>query len=130
YINGGGINMTGLTSLLGSGVMIYNTGGGTINLSGTGAISLNPMTTGTYAGISIFQDRANTASATLSGGANISNTGTFYFPSAMLTLSGTSGTAAMGAQVIASKLTLSGGAGIRVNYDSSVAGTSSLALVQ
>lgn len=130
YINGGGINMSGTTSIVGSGVMIYNTGGGSINLSGTGSIQLNPMTTGTYAGISIFQDRANTASATLSGGSNISNTGTFYFPAATLTLSGTSGTAAMGAQVIASKLTISGGAGIAVNYDSSVAGSSSLALVQ
>lgn len=130
YLNGGGINMTGSSSIVGSGVMIYNTGGGTINLSGTGDVSLNPMTTGTYAGISIFQDRANTASATLSGGSNISNTGTFYFPNATLTLSGTSGTAAMGAQVIANKLTLSGGAGIEVNYNSSVAGSSSLALVE
>ena len=110
--------------------MIYNTGGGSINLSGTGNISLNPMTSGTYAGITIFQDRSNTASATLSGGSNISNTGTFYFPSSTLTLSGTSGTAAMGAQVIANKLTFSGGAGIKVNYDNSVAGSSSLALVQ
>jgi Flp pilus assembly protein TadG len=130
YINGGGINMSGPSSILGSGVMIYNTGGGSINLSGTGSVSLNPMTTGTYAGISIFQDRSNTASATLSGGSNISNTGTFYFPSSTLTLSGTSGTAAMGAQVITNKLTFSGSAGIRVNYDNSVAGSSSLALVQ
>ena len=130
YINGGGINMSGSTSILGSGVMIYNTGGGAVNLSGTGTISLNPMTTGTYAGISLFQDRANTASATLSGGSNITNTGTFYFPNAALTLSGTSGTATMGAQMIANKLTISGGAGINVNYDSSVAGSSSLALVQ
>ena len=82
YINGGGINMSGPSSISGSGVIIYNTGGGAINLSGTGNISLNPMTTGTYAGITIFQDRSNTASATLSGGSNISNTGTFYFPSA------------------------------------------------
>jgi hypothetical protein len=130
YINGGGINMSGPSSIIGSGVMIYNTGGGAINLSGAGNISLNPMISGTYAGITMFQDRSNTASATLSGGSNISNTGTFYFPSATLTLSGTSGTAAVGAQVIANKLALSGGAGIKVNYDNSVAGSSSLALVQ
>jgi hypothetical protein len=130
YINGGGINMSGPSSLIGSGVTIYNTGGGAINLSGTGSISLNPTTSGTYAGITMFQDRSNTASATLSGGSNISNTGTFYFPNAALTLSGTSGTATVGAQVITNKLTLSGGAGIKVNYDSSVAGSSSLALVQ
>ena len=47
YINGGGINMSGSSSITGNGVLIYNTGGGTINLSGTGTISLSPMTTGT-----------------------------------------------------------------------------------
>jgi hypothetical protein len=129
YINGGGINMTGTAGITGSGVMIYNTGGGSINLSGTGNVSLNPMTSGTYAGLTLFQDRSNTASATMSGGSNISNTGTFYVPSATLTLSGTSGTAVMGAQFIANKVTFSGGAGVKVNYDGSVAGSSSLALV-
>ena len=113
YINGGGISMSGPSSISGNGVLIYNTGGGSINLSGTGNISLNPMTSGTYAGITIFQDRSNTASATMSGGSNINNTGTFYFPGSSLTLSGTSGIAAMGAQVIAKNLTFSGSAASR-----------------
>ncbi|HZW30871.1 MAG TPA: pilus assembly protein TadG-related protein [Isosphaeraceae bacterium] len=130
YINGGGINMSGTTSITGNGVFIYNTGGGTINLSGTGTISLNPMTSGTYAGITIFQDRSNTAGATMSGGSNISNTGTFYFPSSTLTLSGNSGVAAMGSQIIVNNLTFSGTSGIDVVYGGSVASSSSLALVQ
>jgi hypothetical protein len=66
----------------------------------------------------------------MSGGSNISNTGTFYFPSARLTLSGSSGTAVVGAQIIAKDLTFSGTSGIEVVYDSSVASLSSLALVQ
>ena len=122
--------MSGPSSISGNGVMIYNTGGGGINLSGTGNISLNPMTSGTYAGITVFQDRSNTASAAMSGGSNINNTGTFYFPSSTLTLSGGTGVGVMGAQFIAKKLTFSGSSGIKVNYDSSVASTSSLALVQ
>ena len=131
YINGGGISMSGSSSLSGNGVFIYNTGGGAINLSGSGSISLSPMTSGTYAGITIFQDRSSTTGATMSGAGNINNSGTFYFPDATLTLSGSSGVNAVGAQIIAKGLTLSGSATAQVTYNSSVASTSgSLAIVQ
>jgi hypothetical protein len=130
YINGGGINVSGSASIAGAGVFIYNTGGGAINLSGTGNIALNPMGSGTYAGITVFQDRSNTAAAALSGGSNITNTGTFYFPNAGLTLSGGTGVGVLGAQFISKTLALSGTAGISVNFNGSVAGTSSLAIVQ
>ena len=124
YINGGGISVTGLSSISGNGVFIYNTGGGAINLSGSGGVSLSPMTTGTYAGITIFQDRSSSTGATLSGSGNMNNTGTFYFPDSTLTLSGISGVNVVGAQIIANKLTVSGAAGVQVNYDTSVASTS------
>ena len=130
YINGGGINLSSLSGITGNGVFIYNTGGGAINLSGAGTISLNPMTSGTYQGITVFQDRASSTGATMSGGSNINNTGTFYFPGAKLTLSGSSGVAAVGAQLIAKDLSVSGTAAIQVKYDSSVAATSTLGLVQ
>ena len=124
------MNMSGGSSISGSGVFIYNTGGGTINLSGTGSIALSPMTGGTYAGITVFQDRSNSSGAALSGGSNMNNTGTFYFPGSTLTMSGNSGVGVMGAQFIANKLTFSGTTTIKVNYDSSVASTSGLALVE
>lgn len=131
YINGGGINMSGPSSISGNGVFIYNTGAGAINLSGTGAISLNPMNSGTYAGITIFQDRSSSTGATMSGGSNINNSGTMYFPNAALALSGSSGTSVIGAQVIAKSLAFSGTSGIKVNYGSSVASKpSTFALVQ
>jgi hypothetical protein len=130
YVNGGGINLSGSSGITGNGVFIYNTGGGTVNLSGTGTIALNPMTSGTYQGITIFQDRSNAAGATMSGGSNINNTGTFYFPDSKLTLSGTSGAATVGAQMIAKTLGFSGTAGIKVNYDNSVASRTSLGLVK
>jgi hypothetical protein len=130
YINGGGISLTGSSGITGNGVFIYNTGGGAINLSGSGTIALSPMTSGTYQGITVFQDRSSSVGATMSGGSNVNNTGTFYFPGSKLTLSGTSGVAAMGAQIIAKNLTFSGTAGVQVKYDSSVAGTTSLGLIE
>ncbi len=121
YINGGGIVASGSSSISGSGVFIYNTGGGAINLSGLGSFALSPMTSGAYAGITVFQDRTSTTGATLSGSGNMSNTGTFYFPDANLTLSGTGATSSVGAQIIAKNLTLSGGGSIVVNFGTSVA---------
>jgi hypothetical protein len=129
YINGGGINLSGSSGITGNGVFIYNTGGGEINLSGSGTISLNPMSSGSYAGITVFQDRSNTTAATMSGGSNISNTGTFYLPSATMTLSGSSAGSVMAAQIIAKNLTFSGSSNISVKYNNSVAG-SGFALVQ
>ena len=130
YINGGGIDMSGATDITGNGVFIYNTGGGTLNLSGTSNISLSPMTSGTYAGITMFQDRANTSSVSMSGGSNVSNTGTFYFPSATLNLSGSSGVATFGSQFIVNKVAFSGTSGIDIKYNSSVASQSSFGLVE
>jgi Flp pilus assembly protein TadG len=121
YINGGGINMSGSSSISGAGVFIYNTGGGAINLSGSGNVSLSPMSIGPYTGITVFQDRSSTTGATLSGSGNMNNTGTFYFPDATLTLSGSSGVNAVGAQIISKNLAFSGTAATQVNYNSSVA---------
>jgi hypothetical protein len=130
YINGGGLVASGLSSISGDGVFIYNTGGGAINMSGTGGISLSPMTSGTYAGVTIFQDRNSSVGATLSGGTNVTNTGIFDFPTAAVTLSGTSGVAVMGAQFIANALTFSGSSGVKVNYDNSVASTTTIRIVE
>ncbi len=130
YIKNGGINMSGATDISGNGVFIYNTGSGSINLSGTSGISLSPMTSGTYAGITMFQDRANTNSVSMSGGSDINNSGTFYFPSATLNLSGSSGVANFGSQFIVNKVAFSGASGIDINYNSSVASKSSFGLVE
>jgi hypothetical protein len=130
YINGGGINLTSSSGITGNGVFIYNTGGGAINLSGSGTIALSPMTSGTYQGITVFQDRSSSTNATMSGGSNINNKGTFYFPDAKLTLSGSSGVVTAGAQIIAKDLGFSGTAATVVKYDTSVASKSALGLVQ
>ena len=65
------------------------TGGtyGSITLSGNGTSNLSPATTGTYAGILIFQPRDNTKALTFSGNA-VGISGTIYAPTAQLAESG------------------------------------------
>ena len=131
YMNGGGITMSGTSSIIGNGVLIYNTGGGSINMSGTGNITLSPMSSGVYAGTTLFQDRSDSAAATMSGGTNINNSGTFYLPNAALTLSGNSGVATFGSQFITKSLMFSGSGGIKVNYSTgAVASKLSISLVE
>ena len=98
---GGGLTVSGNASLSGSGVMLFNAGSaynaatgsdggtyGSITLSGNGTDTLSAPTTGTYAGILIFQDRNNSRALTLSGNATLGTSGTIYAPLASLTLSG------------------------------------------
>jgi len=112
-IEGGGLSVSGNASISGSGVMIVNagskyptTGGtsGSITLSGSGSYNLSPPTTGTYAGIVIFQTCDNSKALTVSGNAS-GMTGTVYAPAAQLA---ESGNAALNAALIVDTLTISG----------------------
>ena len=112
-IEGGGFTVSGNASVTGSGVMIVNagstyptTGGtyGSITLSGNGSYNLSPPTTGTYAGIVIFQTRDNSKALTVSGNAS-GMTGTVYAPAAQLA---ESGNASLNAALIVDTLTISG----------------------
>ena len=86
----------------------YPTTGGTygsITLSGNGSYNLSPPTTGTYAGIVIFQSRDNSKALTFSGNAS-GMTGTIYAPAAQLAESGNA--AAQCGRSIVDTLTISG----------------------
>jgi len=98
-IEGGGLTVTGNASVAGTGVIIYNAGsnfpnsGGTfggITLSGNGTFSLTAPTTGTYAGVLIFQSHEHTRALSFSGNALAGMTGTISAPAALLSMSGTS----------------------------------------
>jgi uncharacterized repeat protein (TIGR03803 family) len=124
-IEGGGFTVTGNASVSGSGVMIYNTGSnypsnggnfGGITLSGNGTVSLTAPTSGTYAGIVIFQPSANTRAISLSGNAANGLTGTVYAPAALLTLSGN---ATLNGAVVVNQLSLSGNANSTLSVDGS-----------
>jgi parallel beta-helix repeat protein len=110
---GGGLVISGTANVTGSGVFIYNTGSNFPNAGGTfggialsgGTINLSAPTSGTYAGIVLFQSRANTRALSLSGNAAFGLTGVVYAPSAQVAVSGN---AQLGGSLIANSLTLSG----------------------
>jgi hypothetical protein len=111
---GGGLTVTGNASITGSGVLLYNAGSnypngggnfGGIALSGNGSVTLSAATTGAYAGIVLFQARANTRALSLGGSAVLGLTGVIYAPSAQVLVSGN---AQLNASLVVDRLTLSG----------------------
>jgi hypothetical protein len=116
YISEGGLSLSGNASLKGLGVLIYNasTKSG-INLSGNGAVQLTPSSTGTYAGITIYQNRSSSASVTLSGNGTMDIRGTLYMPQAPLTLSGNTQLPTLGSLDVADTISVSGNGSVVVS---------------
>ncbi len=133
-IAGGGFTVSGngsvavagtASSLTGAGAMIYNAGtgynlasggdGGTfgaITVSGNGTISLVQPSTGTYAGVLIFQARDNPKALTFSGNAMQGIGGTIYAKMAQFVESGNGqvGSASKPISLVVDTLSLSGNA--------------------
>ena len=114
-VEGGGFSVSGNATVTGSGVMIVNVGGnypssggsyGGISLSGNGSYSLSPQSSGTYAGIVIFQPKDNTKGLSVSGNAS-GMTGAIYAPAARLN---ESGNARLNAAIVVDTMTVSGNA--------------------
>lgn len=118
YLNGGGLNISGQASISGNGVMIYNnplSSTDAINISGTGTISLSAPTSGPYMGLTLFQNRSSSVALSLSGGGNISMSGTFYAAGARLNITG-NGNTTVGSQYITADLTTTGNGTISVPW--------------
>jgi hypothetical protein len=98
-IKGGGFTVSGSAGVSGTNVFLFSGGSGyngstdggsygSINLSGNSTFSLSANTSGTYAGILIFQDRSNPQALAFTGNAVAGITGTVYPKDAALTVSG------------------------------------------
>jgi Flp pilus assembly protein TadG len=119
YLNGGGLTVSGRASLIGRGVLIYNdpfSNTDAINISGRGAISLSPPTSGAYAGLTFFQNRTSPVALSLSGGNNMSISGTIYAPAARLNING-NGDSTMGSQFITADLTTTGDGILKIPWN-------------
>ena len=117
YMKGGGLSIANGATVRGTGVTIFmdNTnGGGQFSIAGGTTVSLTPPTTGTYAGLTYFQDRSNSKSLSFNNGASINLSGTIYAANAAVNLSGgTSNT--YGSQIIADTMAISNGTNLKVN---------------
>jgi hypothetical protein len=137
YMEGGGFSVSGQGNVYGDGVMLYNDPGSTsdtISLAGSGnTISLSPMLSGPYKGITLFQNRTSTAPVTVSGSnsSNLTLTGTFYAAAATLNISGNGSQQTIGSQYISYDLVTGGNGSFSVNWSAQLApGTREILLVE
>ncbi len=129
---GGGFSVTGNGTVTGNGIMIYNTydpyhnerAGACASMSFGGGtnVKLTAMTSGRYANILFWQDKACTNQFFLAGNGAL-GTGVFYLPTAEFRITGTADAGAK--QIIASTVSMNGNANVTVSFDpyiSSLAG--------
>jgi len=128
-MKGGGLTFAGGAHVTGTGVMFYNTYGGgysyapfTFN-NGT-TETLTAPTTGTYAGILLYQDPTvvGGAASSFAGGTNANLTGTLYLPTTALSFS--NGASAAYTIIVADSVSFTGGVTLNNNYSSLPGGTS------
>ena len=111
YLKGGGFSMSGNGSLTAPGVMFYNdpgSSGGAISITGNGSVTISPPLSGTYKGISVFQNRTATTSVSITGNGGMNMIGTLYVPHARLNVSGNGSNNIVGSQYISYDLSVSG----------------------
>lgn len=82
-----GFSVSGNSTVIAVGCMFYIKRG-KIDLNGNGVVTISAPTSGTYADISIFQDRANTCQAELNGNNQMDLLGAIYVPSATVKING------------------------------------------
>lgn len=107
YIIEGGITESGSPTFTGSGVTLYFKTGG-ITGSGSGSFNLSAPTSGTWQGVVLYEDRANSSGITLSGSTGTQISGLVYMPKGNLTYSGYSGTSGVISTLLVNAITFSG----------------------
>jgi hypothetical protein len=127
YLNDCGFTSTGATVVMDpnttGGVMLYNNpranGNNTgISLQG-GQVRLSPPTSGTYQGITLFQDRSSSVAMSITGQGGTQMSGTFYAAGAPIQVTGSSATNAdvLGSQYISDTLQIGGNGSFSVNWN-------------
>jgi hypothetical protein len=133
YMDGGGFSITGQGALSGNGVLIYNapaTSSDAINLAGQGRLSLTPMSTGAYQGISLFQDRTSSATISIKGNGSVNIIGTVYAASSTLDVTGNGSGDVIGSQFIGYDMSLKGNGDVTIKICGPVARTRKFGLVE
>jgi hypothetical protein len=110
-INGGTLEFqnghANTTNTGGNSVLFYLTNGANLVIDQGANPNLTAATSGTYAGIVVFQDPADTATMNIAGGSNTSFNGSILAPTSNIVLSNGSGTN-LSADMVANTLTMTG----------------------
>ena len=80
YVDGGGFELKGDSTLKATGITIYNTGKRGFKISTKGDVTISPPTTGVYKGISLFQDSVNKTKVEFSKQFHLNISGVIYAP--------------------------------------------------
>ena len=102
-----GLSCSGTPTIRGTGVTFYFTGSATYNCNGNTDVQLTAPTSGTYAGILMYQNPADTVGPQIGGNDTSFFKGVLYFPKAQVTFYGNNSSYAIGI-VVADALALSG----------------------
>ena len=92
-------------------------GGGSISLTGNGAVDLSPESSGTYAGLTMFYDRNNTSPTDITGNGGLELSGTVYAKSSTLNTTGNGGE--ISSMIIVRAANVTGNASIAIDYNAS-----------
>lgn len=106
YVNGN-FSVSGNGWVTGSGVTIYATNG-TVNLSGNGKITLSPPSSGTYAGVTLFQNRTSTNTISMAGNGILTIKGALYAAAAQFSITGNGSSNVVGSLLIGKSIVMSG----------------------
>jgi hypothetical protein len=126
YLNDSGFTSTGATIVMDptgattGGLMLYNDptkSSSGINITG-GKVVIDPLATGKYAGISIFQNRDADVAINITGQGGMSFYGTFYAAKAPIKITGSSSSAldVIGSQYISRTLQTGGSGAYKVDW--------------
>ncbi len=140
YLASGGLNSQGATLMAdpgtNGGMMIYNAGTGgsdKVNITGNpaGSVSLTPLTSGPYSGMTFFQNRGGTQEVHIEGNGSFNIKGTIYAAGAELQVAGNGAVSNIGSQYISRELMISGNGNIGITWDGqNVARTRIITLVE
>lgn len=125
YLNEGGFSSNGANLLMdpdtSGGMMFYNNGTANsdkISITGnsSGVVNLSALTSGTYQGIMLFQNRLATQDISITGNGSFNMNGTIYAANADLGLTGNGSSQTIGSALISKSVTLSGNGIINVSF--------------
>lgn len=111
YIDAGTFRINGGATLIGDGVTLYLTGGADMTINGGANVSLTAPSTGTWAGISVMQDRDDPPGSSLfNGGSTMDIQGVMYMPTQHLQFNGGNELGGGCTRIVADTMTFSGNA--------------------